>query len=161
MKQECPTYLKTIRKSKAFAAMLSDTEPKDDFDKENDGILNAFTTNVNPTKGIVEDVDEEEELAEFKFEKIDEQDDINTAKRTSMCYHISPISPCVLSFLSLYACFSFNVCNLIFLFHTKMPLKCFRNTSYQSLLAINSLLEKFFKSFCEDRFYCIQQVSMS
>ena len=91
MKQECPTYLKTIRKSKAFAGMLSDTEPEDDFDKENNGILNAFTTNVNPTKWIVEDVDEEEELVESKFEKIDEQDDINTAKRTSMCYHISPI----------------------------------------------------------------------
>ena len=27
-------------------------------------------------------------------------------------------------------------------------LKCFRNTGYQSLLAINSLLAKFFKSLC-------------
>ena len=27
-------------------------------------------------------------------------------------------------------------------------LKCFGNTGYQSLLAINSLLEKFFKSLC-------------
>ena len=40
-------------------------------------------------------------------------------------------------------------------------LKCFRNTGCQSLLAINSLLEKFFKSLCYDRFYCIQQVNMS
>ena len=40
-------------------------------------------------------------------------------------------------------------------------LKCFRNTVCQSLLAINSLLAKFFKSLCQDRFYCIQQVSMS
>ena len=40
-------------------------------------------------------------------------------------------------------------------------LKCFRNTSCQSLLAINSLLAKFFKSLCYDRFYWIQQVSMS
>ena len=40
-------------------------------------------------------------------------------------------------------------------------LKCFRNTGSQSLLAINSLLAKFFKSLCEDRFYCIQQVNMS
>ena len=71
-KQECPTYLKTIRKSKAFAATLSNTEPEDDFDNEDDGILNAFITIVNPTKGIVEDVDEEEELVESKFEKIDE-----------------------------------------------------------------------------------------
>ena len=49
MKQECPTYLKTIRKSKALAAMLSDTKPKDDSNNEDDGILNAFTATVNPT----------------------------------------------------------------------------------------------------------------
>ena len=35
-------------------------------------------------------------------------------------------------------------------------LKCFRNTGCQSLLAMNSLLTKFFKSLCQDRFYCIQ-----
>ena len=58
MKQESPTYLKTIRKSKALAATLSDIEPEDDSDDEDDEILNAFTTTVNPTKGIVEDVDE-------------------------------------------------------------------------------------------------------
>ena len=40
-------------------------------------------------------------------------------------------------------------------------LKCFRNTGCQSLLAINSLLAKFFKSLCLDRFYYIQQVNMS
>ena len=51
---------------------MSDTEPKDDSDNEDDGILNAFTTPVNPTEGIVEDVDEEEELVESKFEKMDE-----------------------------------------------------------------------------------------
>ena len=79
MKQECPTYLKTIGKSKALAATLSDTKPKNDSDNEDDGILNAFTTTVNPTKGIVEDVDEEKELVESKFEKMDEQDDIHTA----------------------------------------------------------------------------------
>ena len=79
MKQECPTYFKTIGKSKTLAATLSDTEPKDDSDNEDDGILNAFTATVNPTKGITEDVDEEEELVESKFEKIDEQDDIQTA----------------------------------------------------------------------------------
>ena len=32
-----------------------------------------------------------------------------------------PISPCVVSFLSLYTCFLHIVCNLIFLFHIKMP----------------------------------------
>ena len=79
MKQECLTYLKTIGKSKALAATLSDIEPEDDSDNEDDGILNAFTATVNPTEGIVEDVDEEEDLVEFKFEKMDEQDDIHTA----------------------------------------------------------------------------------
>ena len=72
MKQECPIYLKTIGKSKALAATLSDTEVKDDSDNEDDGILNAFTTTVNSTEGIVEDVDEKEELVESKFEKMDE-----------------------------------------------------------------------------------------
>ena len=79
MKQECPTYLKTIGKSKALIATLSDTGPEDDSDNEDDGILNAFTATVNPIEGIVEDVDEEEELMEFKFKKMDEQDDIHTA----------------------------------------------------------------------------------
>ena len=79
MKQECSTYLKTIGKSKAHVATLSNTEPEDDFNNEDDGILNAFTTTVNPTEGIVEDVDEEEDLVESKFEKMDEQDDIYTA----------------------------------------------------------------------------------
>ena len=79
MKRECPTYFKTIGKSKALIATLSDTKPKDDSDNEDDGILNAFTATVNPTKGIIEDVDEEEELVESKFEKMDEQDDIHTA----------------------------------------------------------------------------------
>ena len=50
MKQECPTYLKTIRKSKLFTATLSDIEPKDDFDNEDDGILNAFTATIKPTE---------------------------------------------------------------------------------------------------------------
>ena len=67
MKQECPTYLKSIGKSKALAATLSDTELEDDSDNENDKILNAFTATINPTEGIVEDVDEEKELVESKF----------------------------------------------------------------------------------------------
>ena len=58
---------------------MSDTEPEDDFDNEDDGILHAFTATVNPTDGIVEDVVEEEELVESKFEKMDDQDDIHTA----------------------------------------------------------------------------------
>ena len=42
-------------------------------------LLNAFTATINPTDGIFEDVDEEEELVEFKFEKMDDQDDIHTS----------------------------------------------------------------------------------
>ena len=62
-----------------LTATLSDTEPKNDSDNEDDGILNAFTATVNATERIVEDVDEEEDLVEFKFEKMDEQDDIHTS----------------------------------------------------------------------------------
>ena len=79
MKHECPTYLKSIGKSKTLATTLSDTEPEEDSDNEDDEILNAFTATINPTNGIVEDVDEEEELVESKFEKMDDQDDIHTA----------------------------------------------------------------------------------
>ena len=56
MKNECPTYLKSIGKSKALVVTLSDTKPEDDSGNEDDGILNAFTATVNPTDGIVEDV---------------------------------------------------------------------------------------------------------
>ena len=79
MKQECPTYLKTTGKSKALTATLSDTELEDDSNNDDEGILNAFTATVNPTKGIFEEVDEEEDLVESKFEKMDEQDVIHTA----------------------------------------------------------------------------------
>ena len=79
MKQECHTYLKTIGNSKAHAATLSDIEPEDDSDNQDDGILNAFTATINPTEGIVEDVDNEEDLVDSKFEKMNDQDDIHTA----------------------------------------------------------------------------------
>ena len=79
MKHECPMYLKSIGKSKALAATLSDTELEEDSDNEDDEILNAFTATINSTDGIVEDVDEEEEFVKSKFEKIDDQDDIHTA----------------------------------------------------------------------------------
>ena len=78
MKHECPTYLKSIGKSKALAATLSDTELEDDSDNEDDGILNTFTATINPTNGIVEDVVEEKELVESKFEKMNDQYDIHT-----------------------------------------------------------------------------------
>ena len=80
MKQECPTYLKTIGKNKALAATLSDIEPKDDSDDNDDkGILNAFTATVDPTNGGSETVNDEEDLVHSKFEKMDDQDDIHTA----------------------------------------------------------------------------------
>ena len=72
-------YLKSIGKSKALAATLSDTKPEEDSDNEDDEILNAFTATVNPTNGIVEDMDEEEELVKSKLEKMDDQNDIHTA----------------------------------------------------------------------------------
>ena len=78
MKHECLTYLKSIGKSKALVTTLSDTEPEEDFNNKDDGILNAFTATVNPIDGIVKDVDEKEELVESKFEKMDDQDDIHT-----------------------------------------------------------------------------------
>ena len=47
MKQECLTYLKTIGKSNALAATLSDIELEDDSNNKDDEILNAFTTTIN------------------------------------------------------------------------------------------------------------------
>ena len=80
------------------------------------------------------------------------------------CMSSSPIFACVVSFLSLYTCF--YLYSIYYFYFTQKCLdefcfKCFRNTGYQSLLAMNSLLAKFFKSLYYDRFYCIQQVSMS
>ena len=79
MKHECPTYLNSITKSKALIATLSDIEPEEDSDNEDDRILNAFTATVDLIDGIIEDVVEERELVESKFEKMDDQDDIHTA----------------------------------------------------------------------------------
>ena len=78
-----------LGKSKALAATLSDTEPNDDSNNEDDGILIAFTATINPIDGIVEDVDEEEELVESKFEKMDDQDDIHTRSLRNMRNYIS------------------------------------------------------------------------
>ena len=70
----------SIGESKALAATLSDTEPETESnDSDDEGILSAFTTTVDPTEGITEIVDDEEDLVESKFEKMDEQDDIHTA----------------------------------------------------------------------------------
>ena len=65
-------YLQTIGKSKALNATLSEIEPEDNSDNKDNGILNAFTTTINSTEGIVEDVDKEEDWVDSKFEKMDE-----------------------------------------------------------------------------------------
>ena len=73
MKEECPTYLKSVGKSKALAATLSDTEPEIELDDSDDkGISSAFTATVDPTKRIIETEDEEENLVVSMFEKMDE-----------------------------------------------------------------------------------------
>ena len=80
MKQDCPTYLKSIGKIKALATTLSDTKLEiESDDSDDEGILSAFTTIVDTTERIIEAIDEEEDLVESKFEKMDDQDDIHTA----------------------------------------------------------------------------------
>ena len=41
--------------------------------------MNAFTTTIESPKEVVDLIDEEEELIESKFEKMDEHDDIHIA----------------------------------------------------------------------------------
>ena len=82
-----------------------------------------------------------------------------------MYVSLSPTFLCVVSFLSLSHA-SYYLYAIYYFFFTQrcldeFCLKCFRNTGCQSLLAINSLLAKFFKSLCQDRFYCIQPVNIS
>ena len=80
MKQECPTCLKLVGKSKAFVATLSDTELEiESNDIDDKGILNAFTAIVDPIEGVTETEDEEEDLVVSKFEKIDKHDEVHTA----------------------------------------------------------------------------------
>ena len=80
MKQECPRYLKSIGKSKALAATLSDMKLEANSDEsDQEGIVSAFTATVESSEEVVDLIDEEEELIESKFEKMDDQDDIHTA----------------------------------------------------------------------------------
>ena len=82
-----------------------------------------------------------------------------------MYVFLSPTPSCVVSFLFLYTCFLYLYAIYYFCFTQRyldeFCLKCFRNTGCQNLLVISSLLTKFFKSFCLDRFYCIQQYELS
>ena len=66
----------------------------------------------------------------------------------------------VFFFLYLYAHASYILYAIYYFYLTlrcldEFCLKCFRKTGCQSLLAINSLIAKFFKSLYYDRFYCI------
>ena len=79
MKQECPTYLKSIGKSEALVATLSDTKLEADLEDSNqEGTFMAFTATVE-SKEYKEMVNEEEELMELIFEKMDKRYDIHTA----------------------------------------------------------------------------------
>ena len=61
MKQECPRYLKSIGKSKALAATLSDTKLEANSDEsDQDGIVSAFTATVESSEEVVDLIDEEE-----------------------------------------------------------------------------------------------------
>ena len=70
-----------------------------------------------------------------------------------MLMYVIHLSLHVLFLFSLYAHVSYYL-YAIFYFcftlrcHDEFCLKCFRNTGFQSLLAMNSLLTKFFKSLC-------------
>ena len=80
MKPECPTYIKSIGKSKALTATLSDTEPEVDLeDSDQEGIVNAFTDTVDLSKEFKELVDVEKELMKSKFEEMDDKNDIYIA----------------------------------------------------------------------------------
>ena len=80
MKQECLTYLKSIRKSKVIVATLSDTELEsglDDSDQEEKFM--TFTATIELVNDAKETVSEDEELDDSKFGKLDENDDIQIA----------------------------------------------------------------------------------
>ena len=67
-----------------------------------------------------------------------------------MIYASSPISPCIVSFLSLYTCFF--MCVTLFLFHTwyldEFCLSVSERQVMKVYYAMNSLLTRFFKSLC-------------
>ena len=80
--------------------------------------------------------------------------------------YVTHLSLHVLFLFFLYTHVSYILYAILYFYFTlrcldEFCLKYFKNTGCQSLLAINSLLAKFFKSLCYDRFYCIQQVNMS
>ena len=59
---------------------LECTKPEiESDDNDDEGILNAFTVTVDPTEGVTETIDDEKDLVDSNFEKMDEQDDIHIA----------------------------------------------------------------------------------
>ena len=61
----------SIGKSTAIAATLSNTEPEiESKDSDDKGILSAFIATVDPTEGVVEAVDEEEDLVNPNLRKL-------------------------------------------------------------------------------------------
>ena len=69
--------------AKAIVATLSDMESEVDSDEsDQDGIVSAFIAIAEPFEEVVDLIDEEEELIESKFEKMDDQDDIHIAYTT-------------------------------------------------------------------------------
>ena len=72
----------------------------------------------------------------------------------------------VLFLFSLYTHVSINVCNILFLFHTKMPwwflFKVFQKDRLSKFITPWTLfLQSFSRVYAKIRFYCIQQVIMS
>ena len=67
-------------------------------------------------------------------------------------YYHSPISSCVFSFLSLCTCFLLIVCNLLLLFHTKMPwwflFKMFQKYMLSKSFMPRTLFLQNFSRFC-------------
>ena len=69
----------TIGKNKALAATLSDTEPETHLeDSDQEEKFMAFTTTIELPKESGESVSDDGELTNSKFEKFDENDDIQT-----------------------------------------------------------------------------------
>lgn len=77
MKQECPAHLKSIGKSKALVATLTNIEPKiDSNDSDHEETFTAFTATIELPNVSKDLVNEDEELLKSEFEKLDENDDI-------------------------------------------------------------------------------------
>ena len=80
------------------------------------------------------------------------------------CYHFTHLSMCC--FFSLFIHIFLIVCNLLFLFHIKIPwwvlFKVFQKDRLSKFITPWTLfLQSFSRVYAKIRFYCIQQVIMS